>query len=64
MMAALGMMNVGDVIFVYDEQINSNDLSTVLSNTGTVVDCADGTAITAIAEIKDRGRNPPTLIWQ
>ncbi len=43
---AAGMMNVGDVVFVYDNDAPTLGISVVLSNTGTVVDIADGTAIT------------------
>tara|TARA_Y100001937_G_scaffold128638_1_gene206409 strand:+ start:9291 stop:9554 length:264 start_codon:yes stop_codon:yes gene_type:complete len=43
---AADMMNVGDVIFVYDSDAPSMGISVVLSNTGTVVDIADGTALT------------------
>ena len=43
---AAGMMNVGDVIFVYDNNAPTLGISVVLSNTGSVVDIADGTAIT------------------
>jgi hypothetical protein len=40
------MMNVGDVVFVYDNNAPTLGISVVLSNTGSVVDIADGTAIT------------------
>tara|TARA_B100001939_G_C16633856_1_gene484618 strand:- start:233 stop:496 length:264 start_codon:yes stop_codon:yes gene_type:complete len=43
---AATMMNVGDVIFVYDSDAPTMGISVVLSNTGTVVDIADGTALT------------------
>jgi hypothetical protein len=43
---AAGMMNVGDVVFVYDNNAPTLGISVVLSNTGSVVDIADGTAIT------------------
>lgn len=43
---AAGMMNVGDVVFVYDNNAPALGISVVLSNTGSVVDIADGTAIT------------------
>tara|TARA_A100001515_G_scaffold130900_1_gene118374 strand:- start:163 stop:426 length:264 start_codon:yes stop_codon:yes gene_type:complete len=43
---AADMMNVGDVIFVYDSDAPTMGISVVLSNTGTVVDIADGTALT------------------
>jgi hypothetical protein len=40
------MMNVGDVVFVYDSDAPTMGISVVLSNTGSVVDIADGTALT------------------
>lgn len=43
---AATMMNVGDLVIVYDSDAPTIALSVVLSNTGTVVDIADGTAIT------------------
>ena len=43
---ASDMMNVGDVVFVYDSDAPTMGISVVLSNTGTVVDIADGTALT------------------
>ena len=43
---AAGMMNVGDLVIVYDSDAPTIALSVVLSNTGSVVDIADGTAIT------------------
>ena len=43
---AADMMNVGDVIFVYDSDAPTMGISVVLSNTGNVVDIADGTALT------------------
>ena len=43
---AASMMNVGDVVFVYDNDAPTLGVSVVLSNTGSVVDIADGTAIT------------------
>lgn len=43
---AANMMNVGDVVFVYDSDAPTLGISVVLSNTGSVVDIADGTAIT------------------
>ena len=43
---AAGMLNVGDVVFVYDNDAPTLGISVVLSNTGSVVDIADGTAIT------------------
>ena len=50
---------------VYDNSTHPTlGISVVLSNTGSVVDIADGTAITVTDTDKDRGSNPPTLIWQ
>ncbi len=43
---AATMMNVGDVVFVYDSDAPTMGISVVLSNTGSVVDIADGTALT------------------
>jgi len=43
---AATMMNVGDVVFVYDNDAPTMGISVVLSNTGSVVDIADGTALT------------------
>lgn len=43
---AADMMNVGDLVIVYDSDAPTIALSVVLSNTGSVVDIADGTAIT------------------
>tara|TARA_B000000557_G_scaffold140039_1_gene113464 strand:+ start:261 stop:524 length:264 start_codon:yes stop_codon:yes gene_type:complete len=43
---ASDMMNVGDVVFVYDSDAPTMGISVVLSNTGGVVDIADGTALT------------------
>ena len=43
---AAGMLNVGDAIFVLDSDAPTLGISLVLSNTGSVVDIADGTAIT------------------
>tara|TARA_B100000925_G_scaffold180929_1_gene136524 strand:- start:1274 stop:1537 length:264 start_codon:yes stop_codon:yes gene_type:complete len=40
------MMNVGDVIFVYDSDAPTMGISVVLSNASGVVDIADGTALT------------------
>lgn len=42
---AAGMMNVGDLVIVYDSDAPTIALSVVLSNNGSVVDIADGTAI-------------------
>lgn len=44
--SAATMMNVGDVVFVYDSDAPTMGISVVLSNTGSVVDIADGTALT------------------
>jgi|TARA_Y100000004_G_scaffold177666_1_gene219480 hypothetical protein len=43
---AAGMINVGDVIFVLDSDAPTLSVALVLSNTGSVVDISDGTAIT------------------
>ena len=43
---AATMMNKGDVVFVYDSDAPTMGISVVLSNTGSVVDIADGTALT------------------
>ena len=43
---AASMLNVGDAIFVLDSDAPALSISLVLSNTGSVVDIADGTAIT------------------
>lgn len=43
---AASMMNVGDVVFVYDNNAPTLGISVVLSNDGSTVDIADGTAIT------------------
>jgi len=43
---AASMMNVGDVVFVYDSDAPTMGISVVLSNDGTTVDIADGTALT------------------
>jgi hypothetical protein len=40
------MLNVGDCIFVLDSDAPALSVSVVLSNTGSVVDISDGTAIT------------------
>ena len=37
---------VGDIIFVRDSNTPTMNIVVVLSNTGTVVDVSDGTAIT------------------
>jgi len=39
------MLSVRDVILVVDTNVPSSNLVNVLSNTGTVVDVSDGTAI-------------------
>jgi len=39
------MLSVRDVILVIDTNVPSSNLVNVLSNTGTVVDVSDGTAI-------------------
>ena len=43
---ASSMMNVGDVVFVYDSDAPTMGISVVLSNASGVVDIADGTALT------------------
>ena len=43
---ASDMMNVGDVVFVYDSDAPTMGISVVLSNASGVVDIADGTALT------------------
>ena len=43
---AASMMNVGDLVIVYDSDAPTIALSVVLSNDGSTVDIADGTAIT------------------
>lgn len=43
---AASMLNVGDVVFVYDSDAPTMGISIVLSNNGSVVDLADGTALT------------------
>ena len=43
---AAAVMNVGDLIAVYDNNAPTIAWTVVLSNTGSVVDVADGTAIT------------------
>ena len=43
---AATMLNVGVVVFVYVSVAPTMGISVVLSNTGSVVDIADGTAIT------------------
>tara|TARA_B100000161_G_C33485989_1_gene384780 strand:- start:634 stop:900 length:267 start_codon:yes stop_codon:yes gene_type:complete len=43
---AVNMMNVGDVVFVYDSDAPALSITVVISNNGTSVDLADGTAVT------------------
>ena len=42
---AASMLNVGDAIFVLDSDAPTMSVAVVLSNTGSVVDISDGTAI-------------------
>jgi len=42
---AADLLKVGDLIYVYDSNTPTASLAVVLSNTGTVVDVSDGTAI-------------------
>ena len=42
---AADLLNVGDLIYVYDSNTPTASLVVVLSNTGTVVDVSDGTAL-------------------
>ena len=42
---AASMLNVGDAIFVLDRDEPAMSVAVVLSNTGSVVDISDGTAI-------------------
>tara|TARA_E500000318_G_scaffold31786_1_gene31616 strand:+ start:107 stop:382 length:276 start_codon:yes stop_codon:yes gene_type:complete len=39
------LLKVGDLIYVYDSNTPTASLVVVLSNTGTVVDVSDGTAL-------------------
>ena len=39
------LVKVGDLIHVFDASVPTSTLVTVLSNTGTVVDVSDGTAL-------------------
>lgn len=39
------MMNVGDIVFVYDSATPTVNIATVLSNTGGIVDISDGTSV-------------------
>ena len=43
---AASVMNVGDLVAVYDNDAPTMAWTVVLSNTGSVVDVADGTALT------------------
>ena len=43
--AAADLLKVGDLIYVYDSNTPTASLVVVLSNTGTVVDVSDGTAL-------------------
>jgi len=43
---AASMMNVGDLVAVYDNNAPTMAWTIVLSNDGSTVDCADGTALT------------------
>lgn len=43
---AATMMNVGDLVAVYDNNAPAMAWTIVLSNDGSTVDCADGTALT------------------
>jgi hypothetical protein len=43
--SAADLLKVGDLIYVYDSNTPTASLVVVLSNTGTVVDVSDGTAI-------------------
>jgi len=43
--SAATMLSVRDVIMVRDTNAPTNNFCTVLSNTGTVVDVSDGTAV-------------------
>jgi len=42
---AADVLKVGDLIYVYDSATPTASLVVVLSNTGTVVDVSDGTAL-------------------
>ena len=42
---AADVLKVGDLIYVYDSNTPTASLVVVLSNTGTVVDVSDGTAL-------------------
>jgi len=43
--SAANMLNVRDLIIVRDTNVPTSNFCTVLSNTGTVVDVSDGTAV-------------------
>jgi hypothetical protein len=43
--SAADVLKVGDLIYVYDSNTPTASLVVVLSNTGTVVDVSDGTAL-------------------
>ena len=43
--SAADLLKVGDLIYVYDSSTPTASLVVVLSNTGTVVDVSDGTAL-------------------
>jgi hypothetical protein len=42
---AADVLKVGDLVYVYDSNTPTASLVVVLSNTGTVVDVSDGTAL-------------------
>lgn len=42
---AADLLKVGDLMYVYDSNTPTASLVVVLSNTGTVVDVSDGTAV-------------------
>ena len=43
--SAVDLLKVGDLIYVHDSNTPTASLVVVLSNTGTVVDVSDGTAL-------------------
>lgn len=43
--SAADVLKVGDLIYVWDSSVPTGTLVIVLSNTGTVVDVSDGTAV-------------------
>jgi len=47
--SAADVLKVGDLIYVWDSSVPTGTLVIVLSNTGTVVDVSDGTAV-AVAD--------------